>query len=253
MEGPGVVDRFLGTFTTAIDGGFGLLSPEVAFIASSLVAIDVTLAALLWVQGADEDIVARLIKKTLFVGFFAYLITNWYGLSRIVFESFAGLGLKASGTGLTVADLMRPGRIGQAGIDAGRPLLESISGLMGYVAFFENFIQIAVLLIAWLIVVLSFFVAARGVFIEGNLAGFVGRVDHAAHRFGLAQQLALGQQAKGLTTALADGHEVAAAGLAVLLDLRLDDERLQHALVADARRARLDVLGAVADAAHVLG
>ena len=35
-------------------------------------------------------------KKTLFVGVFAYLIGNWNNLSRIVFESFAGLGLKAS-------------------------------------------------------------------------------------------------------------------------------------------------------------
>jgi hypothetical protein len=40
-----------------------------------------------------------------------------------IFESFADLGLKASGTGLSSADL-RPGRIGQVGIDAGRPILD---------------------------------------------------------------------------------------------------------------------------------
>ncbi|VTZ25781.1 Conjugal transfer protein TrbL (fragment) [Methylocella tundrae] len=115
-----------------------------------------TLAALFWYWAADEDIIARLVKKTLFVGVFAYLIGNWNNLARIVFESFAGLGLKASGTGLAEADFLRPGRIAQVGLDAGRPILDSISG----VSFFENFIQIVVLLFAWAMVLLAFFILA---------------------------------------------------------------------------------------------
>jgi len=96
-------------------------------------------------------------------------------------------------------------------------------------------------------------IAARGVFIEGNLARVVDRIDHAPHRFGLAQQLALGQQPKGLTAAFTDGDEVVAAGLAALLHLRFDHQGLEQTLVANAGRAGLDVLGAVADAADVLG
>ena len=99
MGDTGVIDRFLEVFTRYIDSGFGLLGSEVAFIATTLIIIDVTLAALFWSWGADDDIVARLIKKTLFVGVFAYLISNWNYLAQIVFESFAGIGLKASGTG----------------------------------------------------------------------------------------------------------------------------------------------------------
>ena len=143
MGDTGVIDHFLEVFTRYIDGGFGLLHGEVAFIATTLVVIDVTLAALFWSWGADDDIMARLIKKTLFVGMFAYIIGNWNNLARIVFESFAGLGLKASGTGFSTADLLRPGKVAQTGLDAGRPLLDSISDLMGYWSFFENFIQIA--------------------------------------------------------------------------------------------------------------
>jgi type IV secretion system protein TrbL len=102
------------------------------------------LAALFWSWGADDDIIARLVKKTLFVGVFAYLIIgNWNNLARIVFESFAGLGLKASGTVFSVGGSLRPGKIAQTGLDAGRPLLDSISNLMGWISFFENFIQIA--------------------------------------------------------------------------------------------------------------
>jgi type IV secretion system protein TrbL len=195
MGGTGVIDRFLETFTRYIDSGFGLLGNEVAFLATTLAAIDVTLAALFWAWGTDEDIVARLVKKTMFVGVFAYLIGNWNNLARVVFESFAGLGLKASGTGLSSAEFLRPGRIAQVGIDAGRPILDSISGLMGYVSFFENFIQIVVLLFAWVVVLLAFFILAIQLFVTliefklTTLAGFVlipfglfGKTAFAAER-----------------------------------------------------------------------
>lgn len=179
MGGTGVIDRFLEVFTSYIDSGFGLLGSEVGFLAATLAAIDLTLAALFWAWGRDEDVVARLVKKTLFIGIFAYLIGNWNSLARIVFESFAGLGLKASGTGLSAAEFLRPGRVAQVGLDAGRPILDSISGLMGFVSFFENFIQIAVLLFAWVVVLLAFFILAVQLFITliefklTTLAGFV--------------------------------------------------------------------------------
>ena len=179
MNNTGVIDHFLEVFTRYIDGGFGLLGGEVAFIATTLIVIDVTLAALFWSWGADNDIMARLVKKTLFVGIFAYIIGNWNNLARIVFESFAGLGLKASGTGFTTADLMRPGKVAQTGLDAARPLLDSISDLMGWVSFFENFIQIACLLFAWALILLAFFILAVQLFITliefklTTLAGFV--------------------------------------------------------------------------------
>ena len=55
MQGTGVIDRFLEVFTRYIDSGFGLLQGEVAWLASTLIVIDVTLAALFWAWGAGED------------------------------------------------------------------------------------------------------------------------------------------------------------------------------------------------------
>jgi type IV secretion system protein TrbL len=179
MNGTGVIDRFLEVFTRYIDGGFGLLGGEVAFLAATLIVIDITLAALFWAWGADDDVVARLVKKTLFVGVFAFLIGNWNTLARIVFESFAGLGLQASGSGLGAAQLLQPGRVAQVGLDAGRPLLTAVSGLMGYISFFTNFVQISILMFAWMVVLLSFFVLAIQLFVTliefklTTLAGFV--------------------------------------------------------------------------------
>ena len=179
MGSTGVIDNFLSVFTSYIDSGFGLLGGEVAFIATTLIVIDVTLAALFWSWGADDDIMARLVKKTLFVGAFAYLISNWNSLAKIVFDSFAGLGLKGSGTSFSAADLLRPGKVAQTGLDAGRPLLDSISDLMGWIAFFENFIQIACIFFAWALVILAFFILAIQLFVTliefklSTLAGFV--------------------------------------------------------------------------------
>src|SRR5215475_4075503 len=195
MGGPGIIDQFLETFTRYIDSGFGLLGGEVGYLASTLAAIDITLAGLFWAWGADEDILARLVRKTLFVGVFAFLISNWNSLARIIFESFAGLGLKASGTGLSSAQFLQPGKIAQVGLDAGRPLLESIWSMMGYVGIVENFAQIAILLFAWIVVLLAFFVLAIQLFITliefklTTLAGFVlipfglfGKTAFAAER-----------------------------------------------------------------------
>src|ERR1700756_980109 len=195
MGGTGIIDQFLETFTRYIDSGFGLLGGEVGYLATTLAAIDVTLAGLFWAWGPGEDILARLVRKTLFVGVFAFLISNWNNLARIIFESFASLGLKASGTGLSSAQFLRPGKIAQVGLDAGRPILDSISGLMGYVSFFENFIQISVLLLAWVGVLLVFFILAIQLFITliefklTTLAGFVlipfglfGKTAFAAER-----------------------------------------------------------------------
>ncbi|MEM7667393.1 MAG: P-type conjugative transfer protein TrbL [Pseudomonadota bacterium] len=179
MGDVGVIDRFLEVFTTYIDSGFGLLGGDVAFLATTLIVIDVTLAALFWAWGADDDIIGRLVKKTLFVGVFAYIIGNWNTLARIVFESFAGLGLVATGGAIGAGELLQPGRIAAVGMEAGQPILESIADLLGFVSFFENFIQIMILLFAWIIVVLAFFILAIQLFVTpiefklATLAGFI--------------------------------------------------------------------------------
>jgi type IV secretion system protein TrbL len=178
MGGTGVIDNFLSIFMRYIDSGFGLVEGDVRWLAATLIAIDITLAGLFWAMAPDEDVIARLIKKTLYIGVFAFILGNFNNLSQIIYNSFASLGIKAGGGTLSQAQLLQPGRIAQVGIDSGQPILNSISGLMGFVSFFDNFIQIAILLIAWLIVV-SFFIMAIQLFVSliefklTTLAGFV--------------------------------------------------------------------------------
>ena len=106
MDDLAIIDRFTETFSRYIDSGFGLLAGDVAFLTSTLVATDITLAGLFWALLGEENVPAQLIRKVLYIGFFALLLGNFKGFADIVFQSFAGLGLKASATSLTAADLM---------------------------------------------------------------------------------------------------------------------------------------------------
>ena len=179
MSDTGIVDTFLDTFTTYIDSGFGLLGGEVGFLSSTLIAIDVTIAGLFWAWGADEDVIQRLVKKTLYIGAFAFIIGNFQTLATILFESFAGLGLKASGDALSLAEFMKPGTIAGKGLDAAQPLIDAMEAYNSLWAVFANLAIILVLLLAYLIVVLAFFVIAIQVFITlvefklVTLAGFI--------------------------------------------------------------------------------
>jgi len=173
-----VIDRFMAAFIQYIDSGFGLLGGDVRFLTATLVGIDITLAGLFWAMGED-DVLGRFLKKILYVGAFAFIIGNFSTLADIIFKSFAGLGVTAGGGRLQPDDLLRPGFIASTGFDAAKPLLDQVSQLMGPVAFFENFLTIAVLMIAWLFVILAFFLLAIQLFITviefklTTLAGFV--------------------------------------------------------------------------------
>jgi len=179
MGGTGVIDNFLGTFTQYIDSGFGLVQGDVRWLAGTLIAIDITLAGLFWAMAPDEDVLARLIKKTLYIGVFAFIIGNYNNLAQIIYNSFAGLGIEAGGGTISAAQLLQPGKIAEVGIDAGKPILTAISGMMGFTSVFANLIQILIMFVAWLIVIISFFIMAIQLFVSliefklTTLAGFV--------------------------------------------------------------------------------
>lgn len=179
MNSVGVIDNFLATFSRYIDNGLELLSDEVRFIAATLIVIDMMLAFLFWAWGSDEDILQRLVKKTLYIGSFAFLINYWGTLADTIYRSFAGLGLKAAASGDSVATLLKPGAVAQIGLNAGAPMLTAISSMMGPIAFFENMIIIIIVLLCWFIIIVAFFIIAVQIFIAllefklTTLAGFI--------------------------------------------------------------------------------
>jgi type IV secretion system protein TrbL len=174
-----VIDRFMAAFVQYIDSGFGLLRGDVAFLSSTLIGIDITLAGLFWAMGGENDVIGRFLKKILYVGAFAFIIGSFPTLADIIFKSFAGLGITAGGGAISADQLLKPGFIASTGFDAAKPLLDQVSQLVGPVAFFENFLTIAVLMIAWLFIILAFFILSIQLFITiiefklTTLAGFI--------------------------------------------------------------------------------
>lgn len=179
MDDLSVIDRFMQAFFRYIDSGFGLLGGDVHFLAVTLIGIDVTLAGLFWALGGEQDVIGRFIKKILYVGAFAFILNSFSTLADLIFKSFAAAGLTAGGGTLSADDLLKPGTLASTGFSAAWPLLQQMSQLLGFTTFFDNFVTIAVLLFAWVIVILAFFVLAIQLFVTiiefklTTLAGFV--------------------------------------------------------------------------------
>ncbi len=174
------IDGFLTTFITYIDSGFGLISGDVTSLAAILIAIDVTLAALFWAWGQNTDIVQSLVKKTLYVGAFAFIFGNFAMLSTIVFNSFATLGLTASDAAITSADLLKPGLVAAEGLSASQPIFDHIGTIApGPFEFFGNLAEVILLCLGGIIVIAAFFVLSIQLFVLivefkiTTLAGFV--------------------------------------------------------------------------------
>jgi type IV secretion system protein TrbL len=174
-----VIDRFMTAFIAYIDSGFGLLGGDVHFLTATLIGIDMTLAGLFWSLGGEDNVLGRFIRKILYVGAFAFILGNFAVLGDIVFHSFSQAGLTAGGGTLTSADLLKPGRLAATGFSAAWPLLQQAAKLVSITGLLDNFLVIIILLLAWLLVILAFFVLAVQIFVTilefklTSLAGFI--------------------------------------------------------------------------------
>ena len=159
-----VIDYFLDVFSRYIDSGFGLIAGDVGFLVKILIGIDATLAALAWAAGEDE-VIQAFAKKVLYVGLFAFLLNNWNGLARVIFNSFAALGLKATGSGLAYTDFLHPGKLAQAGVQGANVLLSQIQRLSGFPEVFWHLSEIMLMALSWGVTLVAFFVLAIMLFL----------------------------------------------------------------------------------------
>src|ERR1700712_241311 len=160
MNDLNVIDQFMAAFIRYIDSGFGLLGGDVSFLSRTLIALDITLAGLFWALGGEDNVLGRLIRKILYVGAFAFILNSFSTLADIIFRSFAAAGLTAGGGTLSADDLLKPGTLASPGFSAAWPLLQQMSQMIGFTTFFDNFVTIAVMTFAWVIVILAFFILA---------------------------------------------------------------------------------------------
>lgn len=171
---PGSVNSFLDRFLGLADRGFGLIQGDVAFVLNALIVISVTLAGAMWALKAEAP-VAPFFRKVLFVGLFAFLVNNWNTLAGAINQSGAALGLKAGGSGMSLAQLHDPARVAVQGKELFGRVMEMGDGMN----ILTDFLTLATIFLAGVTILLAFFVLALQIFVQliafklGSLAAFV--------------------------------------------------------------------------------
>jgi type IV secretion system protein TrbL len=111
----------------------------------------------------------------LFVGLFAFLVNNWNAVAGAINQSGAALGLKAGGSGMSLAQLHDPARVAVQGKELFGRVMELGDGMN----IFTDFLTLATILLAGVIILIAFFVLALQIFVQliafklGSLAAFV--------------------------------------------------------------------------------
>jgi type IV secretion system protein TrbL len=173
MQGDSV-NEFLERFLGLADQGFGLIQGDVAFVLNTLIVISVTLAGAMWALKGEAPI-APFFRKVLFVGLFAFLVNNWNAIAGAINQSGALLGLKAGGSGMSLAELHNPASVAAEGKELFGRTMELGDGLN----IFTDFLTLATILLAGVVILIGFFVLALQIFVQliafklGSLAAFI--------------------------------------------------------------------------------
>ena len=165
-------------YINAVNAGLPLIRGDVTFVLNVLVVVSVAWSAALWAL-SEEQVVAQLARKIVYVGLFAWLVQNWQSLTDKLARSFMDLGLKAGGFDNSNYYTQKPGDVAYLGYTTVQPPIDQIARLSGPVAFFKNIAEIAFPFIAVVAIITAFCVIAVQVVVAlltfkfGSLAAFV--------------------------------------------------------------------------------
>ncbi len=173
-----VLTQVFERYETAIESGFGLIEGDVSWLFNSLVILNITLSAFVWIF-SDEQIVVQIARRVLFIGVMAWIVQNWAVLADTLARTFIRFGVKAGNGSLDGVDTLSPGLIAERGLAITHPIIQTMRDLSGPVGFFENFPEILLLFVSMLVLLTAFIVIALQVAIAilsfklGALVAFV--------------------------------------------------------------------------------
>ena len=172
------INLILNQYLQTINSAFGLIQGHVVWLLNFLIIMNIVLSALLWALSEDQ-VMVKLARKIVYIGFFVWLVQNWQSLCDTIAQSFMYLGFEAGGIGFPQVYLLNPGNIAYRGFTASSPIMTEIGNLCGPIGFFKNFPQIALLTLAVLAILAAFFIIAIQAVVTilsfklGSLAAFV--------------------------------------------------------------------------------
>ena len=173
-----IINLILNQYLQTINSAFGLIQGHVVWLLNFLIIMNIVLSAMLWALSEDQ-IMVKLARKIVYIGFFVWLVQNWQSLTDTIAQSFMYLGFETGGIGFPQVYLLNPGNIAYRGFTASSPIMTEIGNLCGPIGFFKNFPQIALLTLAVLAILAAFFIVAIQAVVTilsfklGSLAAFV--------------------------------------------------------------------------------
>ncbi len=178
MDEGNVLNSVLQRTLDFVNHGFGLIQGDVYWLFATLLLINLTLAGLTWAL-SDEPVLAAFARRILYIGFFAYLVTQWPTLINTIGQGFVSLGIKAGNSALTQQQFYNPGAIVATGWSGAWRMIQAATKLTGVRATFVNLPQILIIELAALVYFVAFALLAFAVFLAlvqfkvGALASFV--------------------------------------------------------------------------------
>src|SRR4030095_2486374 len=160
---PGIINSLMNSFSFVLTGGFGRIMPVALTLLGKLSILAVIFLAR-WAWWTEDNIVAALVIKAMWIGGFIFLVTWWPYITNVTLQSFVNVGLKGGGGSLTLKDFTDPASIAKFGLEVTAVLFANVSRLSGLRAV----VSLPMMLVDALImvgIVVAFFLMAIQVFI----------------------------------------------------------------------------------------
>ena len=152
-------------FSNTISSGFAALNGPVSSIFGLMIALVVALTGLGWAISPNRDLLASAFAKILLIGFFAYLINDWQGLTETIFSGFLAIGLMAGGGSLSQSEFLNPGAIIETGWQIVKTIGEAPIAAENPADMAGHFIDAIIIGFAMLGIMLSFAILALQIII----------------------------------------------------------------------------------------
>src|SRR5690554_4648705 len=112
-----VMTTTLNAILNVFEVGAGKLQSGGAGLLSTLIAIEITWAALMWALESELPFKSFL-KKIVFVGMFTFLVLNWPSVANTILDGFIWAGLEVGGAGSSISLMRDPSQILSEGMEA---------------------------------------------------------------------------------------------------------------------------------------
>ena len=175
----GVSNDLMTVFSNTVSAGFANISGAVNGLFGIMIVLTVALTGIYWALSDNRASLAAGFSKILLIGFFAYLINDWQGLSETLYAGFIELGLLAGGSSLTASDFLNPGKIIETGWEIVRAIGESPQNASSALDVLGNMVDALIFAFAMLGIMIAFAILAIQIVVAllefkiVTLAGFV--------------------------------------------------------------------------------